>query len=188
VPSSHHLLDVRPELLDARVTTRVAGPEELRAVLNILITSYHQFRWVIPWSALAVHLADLLELRRSIRGADFLVAERKGRPVGVALCLPMASKQAWPRAWYSVRALAVIPEARRTGVARALLGACARRAREAGAAALCLHLASFMTGAQELAREAGFERLGAGDFELGASHGLVTEQPVNMNAYALPLP
>jgi GNAT superfamily N-acetyltransferase len=187
VRTSNPVADLPPEILKDRIITRLAAPDELREVMNVLITSYHQYRWVVPWSAMAIHLADLLQLRRSVQGADFLVAQRKERLLGVALCLPMASKQDWPRRWFSVRALAVIPEARRTGVGRALLAACARRGRQDGAAALCLHVAAFTKGADRLARDLGFHRLGAGDFALGASHGLGADQQVTMMAYAMPL-
>jgi GNAT superfamily N-acetyltransferase len=184
---SNHRAKVPPEMLEDRVITRPASPEELREVLNVIIASYHQYRWAIPGAALAIHLADLLELRRSVQGTEFLVAERKGRLLGVALCLPMASKQDWPRRWHSVRSLAVLPEARRVGIARALLAACARRGREDGATALCLHVASFMKAADQLAREVGFQRLHAGDFTIGAPHGLAANQQVVMQAYAMPL-
>jgi GNAT superfamily N-acetyltransferase len=187
VPASRPIAQVPPELLEDAVITRIAGPDELREVLNVLISSYHQYRWAVPWSAVAIHLADLFDLRRSVQGADFLVAERKGRLLGVALCLPMASKQDWPRRWFSVRALAVVPEARRTGIGRALLAACVRRGRQDRATALCVHLASFMISAHKLVRGVGFQRLGAGDFQLGDGHGLAAHQPVTMKAYALPL-
>jgi ribosomal protein S18 acetylase RimI-like enzyme len=187
VQPSNRIAKLPPEWLEEQFITRTAGADELREVMNVLIAGYHQYRWAIPWSAVAIHLADLLELRRSVQGAEFLVTERKGQLLGAALCLPMASKQDWPRRWFSVRALAVIPEARRIGVARSLLAACARRGRQDRAAALCLHIASFMKAADHLARDLGFHRLGAGDFKLGTDQGLPGDQPVTMKAYAMPL-
>ncbi len=59
-------------------------------------------------------------------------------------------------AWY-VDALAVAPEARRRGVARALLDAAAHRAREAGARELALDTGIENTGAQRLYAASGFD-------------------------------
>jgi ribosomal protein S18 acetylase RimI-like enzyme len=186
VPSSSQAI-VREDSREEAFIIRTIRAEELREVVNVLVSSYHQYHWAVPWNAMAIHLAELLELRRSVQGADFVVAERQGRFLGVALMLPMASKEDWPRRWASVRALAVIPEARRLGIARALLAACAERARGERATALCLHVASFMTAASQLALEVGFRRLKSGDFRMGEAYGLAEDQRVSMRAYALPL-
>ena len=179
--------NVHRELLAEPCRVRLAAPGEMQEVVGVLLAAYRQYQWALPWNAVAMHLADLLQLQWSVPGVEFLVAERQGRILGVALTLPMAGQEDGPRRWVSVRALAVVPAARRLGIASALLAACARRAREQRATALCLHVPGFMKAGNDLAARVGFHRLESGDFQLGASHGLADDQRVSMQAYALPL-
>jgi GNAT superfamily N-acetyltransferase len=172
--------------LDSLLTIRSAGAEDLKEVLSVLVLAYQPFEAWVPWSAITIHLAELFELRRSVQGSHFLVAEVNGRIEGVAMCHPMASRVSRPRHWLSVRALGVAPGAQRLGLARALLAACVSDGMASGAAALCLHLADFMSPARELVEALGLIRVAGFDFRIGAAYGLTPDQAVAMRAYVLP--
>jgi ribosomal protein S18 acetylase RimI-like enzyme len=64
-----------------------------------------------------------------------------------------------------VRLLAVAPEARGTGVGRALMGECVRRARAMGATELGLHTSVSMRAAMQLYERMGFVRAPEFDFQ-----------------------
>jgi ribosomal protein S18 acetylase RimI-like enzyme len=169
---------------DARLAIRTATVDDTREVMAVLAQSYRQFEPWLPWSAVAIHLAELFELRRSLRDAEFLVAVVDGRVEGVAMCVPMANKRARSRRWLRVRALGVTPRARRRGLARALLRECAVRGLAGGAGALCLHVAAFMRPARALVEALGFMRMREYDFPIGAAYGV--DEPITMRAYVLP--
>jgi GNAT superfamily N-acetyltransferase len=63
-----------------------------------------------------------------------------------------------PPRWPELRLLAAAPAARGLGVGRALVEACAARARAAGAAALGLHTSRSMVAARALYARLGFVR------------------------------
>ena len=89
----------------------------------------------------------------------------------------------WPPGWAGGRALAVHPDARGHGVARALLAACQRLARDCGAPVFGFHTASFMTGAIALYERLGY-RLGAQfDFDMAARYSRFGAAPIMSIAY-----
>ena len=97
------------------------------------------------------------------------MAERHGRILGTVLLYPTG---ALPRdgaaaivPWPEVRLLAVEPVARGQGVGDALMGACIRRARAAGAEALTLHTTPMMASAMRLYARLGFVHVPELDFE-----------------------
>jgi ribosomal protein S18 acetylase RimI-like enzyme len=69
-----------------------------------------------------------------------------------------------PPRWPELRLLAVSPAARGEGVGEALVRECARRARDAGAAALGLHTSASMSVARRMYARLGFVRAPEADF------------------------
>jgi len=128
-------------------------------------------------------------LRRSLAddtGVARIVAELDDRIVGsVALYDPghaqytgLDSAASWPE----VRLVAVDPDVRGRGVARALVLECVRRARAAGATTLGLHTSQSMHTAQRLYERLGFVRDPDHDFqppgaELVAGYRLPLDDP-----------
>lgn len=136
--------------------------DERDAIARLTLHAYEQYASIMApsaWRALrdAVHasLAD-------DAGVTRIVAERDGTIVGsVALYAPdaapygeLASRAPWPE----VRLVAVDPSARGTGVGRALVLECVRRARDAGASTLGLHTSRSMHAAARLYERLGFVR------------------------------
>ncbi|HEX3306314.1 MAG TPA: GNAT family N-acetyltransferase, partial [Streptosporangiaceae bacterium] len=81
------------------------------------------------------------------------------------------------------RALAVHPGARGHGVARALMAASERLARESGAPVFAFHTASFMTDAIALYDRLGFRRAPEFDFDMAAHYGGTGATPITALAY-----
>ena len=116
------------------------------------------------------------ELDGAVRGAlasnaasECIVAEDNGQLVGSVMLYP-ANADAYgdlARAvdCPEVRLVAVAPEARGRGVARALMEECIRRARAWGATSLGLHTSRSMSTAMALYARMGFERDPRTDFQ-----------------------
>jgi GNAT superfamily N-acetyltransferase len=141
---------------------RDARPGERAAIGRLTLRAYEEYASIMApgaWRALrdAVHasLADDAPMTR-------IVAERGGALVGsVALYAPgsapygdLASRSPWPE----VRLVAVDPAKRGTGVGRALVLECIRRAQRAGATMLGLHTSRSMHAATRLYERLGFAR------------------------------
>ena len=87
------------------------------------------------------------------------VAERDGRAVGFVQLYPLFSSTApRPRRLWLLNDLYVAPEARSSGVGRALLARARRLAEETGAAGLELVTAATNSGAQRLYESVGYRR------------------------------
>jgi GNAT superfamily N-acetyltransferase len=147
---------------EAALRLREARADERDTIAALTLRAYAEYATLMEppaWAALrdAVHasLAD-------DAGVTRIVAERDGAIVGsVALYEPdvraygeLAAGSPWPE----VRLVAVDHAARGTGVARALVTECARRARRAGATALGLHTSRSMRAAKRLYERFGFVR------------------------------
>lgn len=152
---------------DLRV--RDARPGDRAAVRDLTLRAYAEYAGVMApaaWAGLerAVHAA-----LASDEPADRIVAERGGTIVGSVMLFPPAADAyggAAARAgWPEVRLLAVAPEARGTGVGQALMDACVRRARAAGASALGLHTSRSLEAAVRMYRRMGFVRVPEHDFQ-----------------------
>ena len=150
------------------VTVRAARPEEGGAVAALLRDTYTAFAGELPPDLLHAWLDDVLDPQ----AATTLVALVDGTLAGTAR-LHLAGTYAVPLPAGSagVRAVAVAPAFRRAGVARALMAACAERARAAGATALHLHTAPFMTAAVALYASLGYRRDPAVDLDVGVRFG-----------------
>ena len=131
------------------------------------------------------YLADVLDLDKHARHGRQLVVEAEGQIRGFGAFYPDVSVQGfgWPPGWAGGRALAVHPDARGHGVARALLAACERLARDCGAPVFGFHTASFMTGAIALYERLGYRRAPEFDFDMAARYSRFGAAPIMSIAY-----
>ena len=104
---------------------RDAVPADYPAIRRVIFAAYRQYAELIARDIFSPYLADVLDLDQHARRGRLLVVEADGRILGFGAFYPDASVQGfgWPRGWASGRALAVHPDARGHGVARALLAA-----------------------------------------------------------------
>ena len=148
---------------------RDARPDERAAVRELTLRAYAEFASLMDPTSWA-------ELDGAVRGAlasnaraDCIVAEEHGKLVGSVMLYPpnadaygdLARAVDCPE----VRLVAVAPEARGRGIARALMEECIRRARSWGATALGLHTSKSMRAAMTLYARMGFERTPETDFQ-----------------------
>jgi uncharacterized RmlC-like cupin family protein/GNAT superfamily N-acetyltransferase len=167
------------------VRVRAARPEEGGAVAALLRESYGVFADAMPPEVLRAWIDDVVEPRHGTT----IVAHVDGRLVGTArLHLPGSYPVPLPSGSVGVRAVAVTPTRRRSGVARALMAACTEHARAAGATAVHLHTAEFMVAATALYENLGYRRDPSWDFDAGTHFfGATTGRPVVATAYRLEL-
>lgn len=148
---------------------RDARPDERDAVSDLTVRAYAEFASIMDPTSWA-------ELDGAVRGAlasdapaDCIVAEDRGTLIGSVMLYPanadaygdLARAVGCPE----VRLVAVAPEARRRGVARALMEECIRRARAWGATAVGLHTSRSLRAAMALYARMGFERTPETDFQ-----------------------
>jgi ribosomal protein S18 acetylase RimI-like enzyme len=155
-----------------------------------LLAAYREYAAVLPPVVFGPYLADILDLDAREEVGRPLAAERAGRVVGAVTWYADAAAEGlgWPPGWAGLRVLGVAPAARGHGVGRALVEACRRRARAAGAPVLCLHTAGFMTAAVALYESLGFRRDPSFDFEVASQLRVGGIQPVRILAYRLDRP
>ena len=170
---------------DTAPLVRDAVPADYPAIREVVIAAYRQYADLIARDIFSPYLADLLDLERHAGNGRLLVAEVDDQVRGFAAFYPDASVQGFglPPGWASGRALAVHPEVRGHGVARALLAAVERLAREAGAPVFAFHTASFMTGAIALYDRLGYRRAPEFDFDMAARFGRFGAAPIKSIAY-----
>ena len=134
------------------VTTRRAALDDLDVVAP-LFDAYRQFYGQPSDMARArAWLSDRMQQGESV----VLVAECNGRPNGFVQLYPMFSSVRTARLWI-LNDLFVASDARRSGVARALLDAAAQFARDDGAAGLMLETGRDNASARALYRAAGWQ-------------------------------
>jgi ribosomal protein S18 acetylase RimI-like enzyme len=143
------------------IEVRPVRPEEHEEAGRVTALAYREFVRDDPgWER---YLATIADVAARAEIALVLVALDAGRIVGSATLElvgriegedpPLAPDEA------HIRMLGVEPDARRRGVARALLEACFERAREAGRTRMTLHTTQRMRAAQQMYEALGFERL-----------------------------
>ena len=155
--------------MDASLLVRTARPADRGSIARITLAAYREYATVMEpaaWHALdgAVR-ASLVD----DTGVTRLVAELDGAIAGsAALHAPDAAAYgdlAELAPWPEVRLVAVDPNLRGRGVARALVEECIRRARASGATALGLHSSRSMRDAVRLYERMGFVRDPEHDFQ-----------------------
>ena len=136
-------------------TIRQAGPADADLVAP-LFDAYRRFYEQPPDLALArSFIAARLERGESV----VFLAERDGRPVGFVQLYPVfSSTAARPRRLWLLNDLYVTPEARGSGVARALMLRARRLAEETDAVGLELATAHTNVAAQRLYESLGWRR------------------------------
>jgi GNAT superfamily N-acetyltransferase len=152
-----------------RLLVRDATESDRDGILAVTLAAYVEYAAILGpyWDAYrhdivatlgAAHPADqfVAEWDSAVAGAVLLI------PAGAPLELPTGERASLPLP--EVRLLAVAPAARRHGLGEALIRACARRARQAGAAALGLHTVEWMQAAGRLYERLGFVRAPEADF------------------------
>lgn len=148
---------------------RDARADERPAVRELTLEAYAEFESIMDatsWRELDAAIRTALA--SNVR-ADWILADEGGRLVGSVMLFPpnadaygdLARAGDCPE----VRLVAVAPDARGRGVARALMDECIRRARASGATALGLHTSRSMRAAQALYAGIGFERTPETDFQ-----------------------
>lgn len=131
-----------------------------------LFDRYRQFYEQAP-DATKAH--DFIQARLSADESVIFIAEDQGQVLGFTQLFPSFSSVGAARAWI-LNDLYVLPEARRQGVARALLDAAAGFGRETGATRLELETDHDNRSAQALYRHMGWEVYdGTMRFRLGLS-------------------
>ena len=152
------------------VRVRDAQPGDRGAIEAVTLAAYQQYAASMPalWDGYRQNIVSTLA---AARPDAQIVAEGDDRIVGSVLLHRAGTVIARPGggsitlACPEVRLLAVAPPARGQGVGAALMQACIRRARHAGAAALTLHTTEIMEAAMRLYERIGFVRARELDFE-----------------------
>jgi GNAT superfamily N-acetyltransferase len=157
------------------MTVREAAPGEHAEIRELLTTAYAQYAPAVGVRALFDHyLAGVTDLAGSDDHRDdhrdgrmtLLVAESAGRIAGTARLYAPGAVPYLPAGWAWVRAVAVRPDLRGTGIARELMADCRRRASEDGATTLCLHTIDFMPDAIRLYERLGYTRAPEQDIDI----------------------
>ena len=171
----------------ARHTTvpfvRAAVPADYPAIRDVVIAAYRQYADLIPPDIFTAYLADLLDLDTHARHGRLFVVEAGERVCAFAAFYPDGLTQGFPPGWVSGRALAVHPDARGNGAARALLATGEHLALQAGAPVFAFHTHSYMTDARGLYERAGYRRAPEFDFDVAARFGSPGATPMMALAY-----
>ena len=128
-----------------------AGPADLDA-LSLLFDAYRQF---YGQPSDVPRARDWLRSRLRVGESVVLLAKREGTTVGFVQLYPMFSSVRTAKTWI-LNDLYVEAGARRGGVARALLDAAAKFARDDGAAGISLETTQDNAAARALYRAAGW--------------------------------
>ncbi len=134
------------------IAIRRANANDLDA-LAPLFDAYRQF-YEQPSDVAGARV--FLTERHANNESVLLIAERDGAAIGFVQLYPIFSSVRMGRVW-TLNDLYVVPDARRHGVARALLETSCEFARETGALGLQLETGKDNLAAQKLYRDAGWE-------------------------------
>ena len=142
----------------------------------MVAAAYREYEAALSPDLFAAYLENLLDVEGH-DGAELFVAESDGEIVGTVRFYADAGAAGfgWPPGWSALRALAVDPDHRRSGIGQELIDACVEQATVAGAQTLGLHTAHFMAGAIALYERSGFTRAPA--FDLRADDVLDVADP-----------
>jgi len=151
------------------LTVREARPDELEAIYELTRRAYAEYATTMDptsWAALSGAIDAALSSDQEMQR---IVALDGGEIVGSALLFPPsddAYKGFGVRVTApEVRLVAVDPESRGRGVARALMDECLLRARASGAREIGLHTSRSMKAAIRMYERMGFERAPDNDFQ-----------------------
>jgi len=141
----------------AGVGVRIARADEVEAVGRLTLDAYTHSGFIVEDDFYAQHLLDAASRRT---GAELFVADLDGRMVGTVTFCPEGSafREVARPGESEFRMLAVHPDARRRGVAEALVRRCVERSRELGCSALALSSLPAQVEAHALYARTGFQR------------------------------
>ena len=164
---------------------RAAVPADHPAIREVVIAAYRQYADLIPPDIFSPYLADVLDLDTHARHGRLFVVEAGERVCAFAAFYPDASGDGFgfPAGWVSGRALAVHPDARGNGAARALLATGEYLALQAGAPVFAFHTHSYMTDAMALYERLGYRRAPQYDFDVAARFGRPGAATIMAHAY-----
>jgi len=144
---------------------RDAATEEFDQAAAVMQAAYQDYKpdplppaWAGTWDS---YWRETGAVHSRADKAQLIVAATSNRIVGAVTFYPDASHSKivdWPPGWAVIRLLAVSPDCRRRGIARALTQECLRRARRHGVQVVALHTDSRMPIAQLLYSQLGFRR------------------------------
>lgn len=156
--------------MTATFTVRTMAAGEQVTVRALLTEAFLPYEPHFPARVFGPYLKALLDL---VAGDPVtLVASMRGEVVGTTRLFPAGAPHGvpLPEGWALVRATAVLPRLRRTGVARALLAECERRARRT-ATHLAFHAVDQVPATFAFAQRLGYPRRPDLDFDGGEQYG-----------------
>ncbi|QFZ93412.2 GNAT family N-acetyltransferase [Synechococcus elongatus] len=148
----------------------IARKDDLAAIAALTVKAYEEFAPKLACGAWEMMQQNLQNIEAKSKIAEFLLYRQDDRIVGsVAYCPAGKSDPViFESNMASVLLLAVCPEFRGQGIAKALTQACIERARRDGAAAIALFTSELMQSAQHLYCDLGFIQ----DIELPRRYGV----------------
>lgn len=156
-----------------RTAIRPAARSEAEDVVAVLVAANEEYRSTLPAALFEQYLADLRNLPSRWDQVEVGVATLAGRIVGAVVFRRQASVPplgSIPE-HAGFRMLAVLPDARRRGIARCLVEWAISRADGYHLPALAVHSASFQHAAHALYRSLGFVRAPSLDFDAAVALG-----------------
>lgn len=151
------------------ITIRDASHDERETIRELTLRAYAEYADVMEaasWSALSQALLEALATDAPV---ERLVAEDNDRIVGSAMLYAPETAAYGAQVSRSdapeIRLVAVAPEARGRGIAKALVEECIRRARGRGAREVGLHTSKSMRAAMAMYATLGFTRAPDRDFQ-----------------------
>jgi ribosomal protein S18 acetylase RimI-like enzyme len=160
---------VSPRVKELHVI-ETATSEDFASIASVNVTAFEEFVPRLPpglWEVMQKNLQNIGERSRS---AEFMVCRSAERVIAsVAYCpAGRGDPMIFRPDMASVLLLAVHPQHRGRGLAKALTAACISRACKDGAASVGLFTSELMIAAQHIYRSLGFQR----EAELPMRHGL----------------
>ena len=151
----------------AELNIRDVLPEELDTAAKVMKAAYLEYSASLSPEAWAAYAGNIVDVRGRLNNSALIVAESGHQIVGAVTFYPDGSRygrEGWPPGWAGIRLLAVHPEHRGRGVARALMLECFRRCRDLGTTTMGLHSTELMLVAREMYLRMGFVRVPEYDF------------------------
>jgi GNAT superfamily N-acetyltransferase len=151
---------------------RPVRPRDVGALRRVLAEANEEFRRQVADTLFTSYVASATDIEgRLAQGATVLIAEHRGILVGSISYYRDANDEGmgvgFPPGTAGIRATAVHPGARGSGIGRALIDACVTHALADHASSLALHTAAFMRAAMRLYTASGFQRAPAYDYPMG---------------------
>ena len=162
---------------------RAAVPADYPAIREVVFAAYRQYAGLIERDVFSPYLAGVLDLDTHASRGRMVVIEADERVCAFGAFYPDGSIHGFPPGCASGRALAVHPDARGNGAARALLTAGEDLALQAGAPVLAFHTHSYMAGAIALYERLGYRRAPQFDVDVAARYGGFGAAPIVALAY-----